>query len=65
MATCHTCNRTSRHKGMGREFIMTLSRTHSIPGGSGKHKTPQSGSRSSTSTPKTGAKDKTPVHTPR
>uniref|UniRef100_A0A3B4BL12 Uncharacterized protein n=1 Tax=Periophthalmus magnuspinnatus TaxID=409849 RepID=A0A3B4BL12_9GOBI len=65
MATCHTCNRTSRQKGMGREFIMTLSRTHSTPGSSGKHKTPQSGSRSSTSTPKTGGKDKTPVSTPR
>ncbi|KAK7899157.1 hypothetical protein WMY93_020010 [Mugilogobius chulae] len=65
MATCHTCNRTSRHKGMGREFIMTLSRTHSTPGSSGKHKTPPSGNRSNTTTPKTGGKDKTPTHTPR
>ncbi|CAL9691389.1 unnamed protein product [Knipowitschia caucasica] len=65
MATCHTCNRTSRHKGMGREFIMTLSRTPSTPGSSGKHKTPQTGRRSSTTTPKTGGKDRTPVNTPR
>lgn len=65
MATCHTCNKMSRHKGMGREFIPTLSRSHSTPGSTGKHKTPQSGSRSSSTTPKSIGKDKTPVHTPR
>ncbi|XP_070703200.1 UPF0711 protein C18orf21 homolog [Pempheris klunzingeri] len=64
MATCHTCNTTSRHKGMNREFIATLAKTHSTPGSSGKHKTPQSTSRASM-TPKTPGKDKTPVHTPR
>ncbi|XP_072303658.1 UPF0711 protein C18orf21 homolog [Eucyclogobius newberryi] len=63
MATCHTCNRASRHKGMSRDFIM--SRCHGTPGSSGKHKTPQSVSRSNTTTLKTGGKDKTPVHTPR
>ncbi|GAA6229926.1 UPF0711 protein C18orf21 homolog [Lates japonicus] len=65
MATCHTCNKTSRHKGMNRDILATLSKTHSTPGSTGKHKTPQSTSRSSTTTPKTPSKDKTPVHTPR
>uniref|UniRef100_A0A7N8XWT3 Si:dkey-184p18.2 n=1 Tax=Mastacembelus armatus TaxID=205130 RepID=A0A7N8XWT3_9TELE len=48
MATCHTCNKTSRHKGMNRDFIASLTKTHSTPGSTGKHKTPQSASRSST-----------------
>ncbi|XP_028255446.1 UPF0711 protein C18orf21 homolog [Parambassis ranga] len=65
MATCHTCNKTSRHKGMNRDFIATLAKTHSTPGSAGKHKTPQSGNRSSMTTPKTPGKDKTPAHTPR
>ncbi|XP_042362509.1 UPF0711 protein C18orf21 homolog [Plectropomus leopardus] len=65
MATCHTCNRTSRHKGMNREFIATLAKTHSTPGSVGKHKTPQSTHRASMTTPKTPGKDKTPAHTPR
>ncbi|XP_039978713.1 UPF0711 protein C18orf21 homolog [Xiphias gladius] len=65
MATCHTCNKTSRHKGMNRDFIATLAKTHSTPGSAGKHKTPQSTSRSNMTTPKTPGKDKTPVHTPR
>lgn len=65
MATCHTCNKTSRRKGMSREFLTTLSRSHSTPGSTGKHKTPQSVSRSSSTTPKSTGKDKTPVQTPR
>ncbi|XP_056256041.1 UPF0711 protein C18orf21 homolog isoform X1 [Seriola aureovittata] len=65
MATCHTCNKTSRHKGMNRDFIATLAKTHSTPGSAGKHKTPQLTSRSNSTTPKTPGKDKTPVHTPR
>ncbi|KAM7373063.1 hypothetical protein PAMP_007945 [Pampus punctatissimus] len=65
MATCHTCNKTSRHKGMNRDFIATLAKTHSTPGSAGKHKTPQSTSRPSMTTPKTPGKDKTPIHTPR
>ncbi|KAM9340263.1 UPF0711 protein C18orf21 homolog [Symphorus nematophorus] len=65
MATCHTCNTTSRHKGMNRDFIATLTKTHSTPGSTGKHKTPQSTNRSNMTTPKTAGKDKTPVHTPR
>lgn len=63
MATCHTCNKMSRHKGMGREFIPALSRSHSTPGSGSRYKTPPTGSRSSSSTPK--GKDKTPVNTPR
>ncbi|XP_075897482.1 UPF0711 protein C18orf21 homolog [Nelusetta ayraudi] len=66
MATCHACNTTSRHKGMNRDFIASLAKTHSsTPGSAGKHKTPQSASRSSTSTSKTAGKNKTPSHTPR
>ncbi|XP_010733083.1 UPF0711 protein C18orf21 homolog isoform X1 [Larimichthys crocea] len=65
MATCHTCNTTSRHKGMNREFLTTLAKTHSTPGSAVKHKTPQSTSRTNMTTPKTPGKDKTPVHTPR
>ncbi|XP_040909343.1 UPF0711 protein C18orf21 homolog [Toxotes jaculatrix] len=60
MATCHTCSKTSRHKGMNRDFIATLSKTHSTPGSTGKHKTPQSTGRPSMTTPKTPGKDKTP-----
>nr|XP_020462605.1 UPF0711 protein C18orf21 homolog [Monopterus albus] len=65
MATCHTCNKTSRHKGMNRDFIATLTKTHSTPGSAGKHRTLQSTSRSSGNTPRNPGKDKTPVHTPR
>ncbi|XP_054462334.1 UPF0711 protein C18orf21 homolog [Anoplopoma fimbria] len=65
MATCHTCSKTSRHKGMNREFIATLAKSHSTPGSAGKHKTPQSTHRANMTTPKAPGKDKTPAHTPR
>ncbi|XP_072227067.1 UPF0711 protein C18orf21 homolog [Leuresthes tenuis] len=65
MATCHACSKTSRHKGMNRDFITTFSKTHSTPGSVGKYKTPPSSNRSNTTTPKTPGKDKTPAHTPR
>ncbi|XP_075962189.1 UPF0711 protein C18orf21 homolog isoform X3 [Anarhichas minor] len=65
MATCHTCSKTSGHKGMNREFIATLARTRSTPGSAVKHKTPQSTHRANMTTPKTPGKDKTPAHTPR
>ncbi|XP_034748434.1 UPF0711 protein C18orf21 homolog [Etheostoma cragini] len=65
MATCHTCNKTSRHKGINRDFIASLAKTHSTPGSASKHKTPQSTHRAHPPTPKTPAKDKTPAHTPR
>ncbi|XP_075995757.1 UPF0711 protein C18orf21 homolog [Genypterus blacodes] len=65
MATCHTCNKTSRIKGANREFIAALSKTHGTPGSAGKHRTPQATSRSTTATPKSAGKDKTPVNTPR
>lgn len=62
MATCHTCNTTSRHKGTNRAFVASLS----TPGSATKRpKTPQSTSRAKTSTPRTPARDKTPVQTPR
>ncbi|XP_008293720.1 UPF0711 protein C18orf21 homolog [Stegastes partitus] len=65
MATCHACSKTSRHKGMNRDFTSTLAKTHSTPGSVGKYKTPQSAARSNMTTPKTPGKDKTPVHTSR
>ncbi|CAN9503988.1 unnamed protein product [Ophioblennius macclurei] len=65
MATCHTCTKTSRHKGMNRDFIVTLAKTHGTPGSAGKHKTPQSANRSGMTTPKTPGKNKTPGSTPR
>ncbi|XP_068188802.1 UPF0711 protein C18orf21 homolog isoform X2 [Antennarius striatus] len=65
MATCHTCSTPSRYKGMNRDFITNLARTHNTPGSAGKHKTPQSANRSNMTTPKTPGKDKTPGHTPR
>ncbi|XP_053189843.1 UPF0711 protein C18orf21 homolog [Scomber japonicus] len=65
MATCHTCNKTSRHKGMNRDCIATFAKTYSTPGSAGKHKTPQSTTRPSMATSKTPGKEKTPVHTPR
>ncbi|KAM9824224.1 UPF0711 protein C18orf21 homolog [Neosynchiropus ocellatus] len=65
MATCHTCNKTSRHRGMSREFITALTKNPCTPGSGGKHRTPQSSRRPNVPTPKTPGKDKTPVHTPR
>ncbi|XP_041823259.1 UPF0711 protein C18orf21 homolog [Melanotaenia boesemani] len=65
MATCHACSKTSRHKGMNREFIASFAKTHTPPGSAGKHKTPQSSNRSNMTTPKTPGKDKTPANTPR
>ncbi|XP_047240810.1 UPF0711 protein C18orf21 homolog isoform X2 [Girardinichthys multiradiatus] len=65
MATCHACSKTSIHKGVNRDFMASFAKTHSTPGSAGKYKTPQSGSRSNTTTPKSPGKDKTPSHTPR
>ncbi|XP_061752990.1 UPF0711 protein C18orf21 homolog isoform X2 [Nerophis ophidion] len=60
MATCHTCNRTSRHRGLNREFLPTSAKRDSAPGSAGKRdKTPQSAHRAPATTPKT------PSHTPR
>ncbi|XP_061520443.1 UPF0711 protein C18orf21 homolog isoform X1 [Phycodurus eques] len=63
MATCHTCSKTSRHKGLNRELLSTFH----TPGSGGKHKTPSSANRSAAaSTPaKTPGKDKTAPRTPR
>ncbi|XP_071396873.1 UPF0711 protein C18orf21 homolog isoform X2 [Centroberyx affinis] len=65
MATCHTCSKTSRHKGVNRDFTSTFSKTHSTPGSTGKRKTPQAANRAGTATPKSAGKDKTPCHTPK
>ncbi|XP_077447288.1 UPF0711 protein C18orf21 homolog [Stigmatopora argus] len=63
MATCHTCNKTTRHRGMNREYLSTLS----TPGSSSKQRTPLPANRTwSASTPgKTPSKNKTPQLTPR
>ncbi|XP_040044651.2 UPF0711 protein C18orf21 homolog [Gasterosteus aculeatus] len=66
MATCHTCSKTSRHKGMNRDFIATLAKTPTgTPGSAAKHKTPQSSHRANMTTPKNAGRDRTPAHTPR
>ncbi|XP_061598606.1 UPF0711 protein C18orf21 homolog [Cololabis saira] len=62
MATCYTCTKTSRHKGMERDFISTFSKSHCTPGSVGKPKTPQSSNKSNMKTP---SKNKTPSNTPR
>ncbi|XP_031651001.1 UPF0711 protein C18orf21 homolog isoform X2 [Oncorhynchus kisutch] len=59
VVTCHTCNSTSKHNGINRNFIATLSKSHCTPWSAGKHKTPQSTNRTNAS------KDKTPCSTPR
>ncbi|XP_061786871.1 UPF0711 protein C18orf21 homolog [Nerophis lumbriciformis] len=60
MATCHTCNKTSRHRGLNREFLPALAKRDCAPGSAGKRaKTPQSANRAPATTPKT------PSHTPR
>ncbi|XP_061616098.1 UPF0711 protein C18orf21 homolog isoform X1 [Phyllopteryx taeniolatus] len=59
MATCHTCSKTSRHKGMNRELLSTFH----TPGSGGKHKTPLSAAASTPA--KTPGKDKTARRTPR
>ncbi|XP_077600180.1 UPF0711 protein C18orf21 homolog [Stigmatopora nigra] len=63
MATCHTCNKTSRHIGMNRDAFSTFS----TPGSSSKLKKPLSTNKTwSVGTPgKTPNKNKTPQRTPR
>ncbi|XP_023831905.1 UPF0711 protein C18orf21 homolog [Salvelinus sp. IW2-2015] len=64
VATCHTCNNMSKHNGVNRNFMATLSKSHCTPWSAGKHKNPQSTNRSH-ATPKSASKDKTPCSTPR
>lgn len=62
MATCHTCNTASRHRGTNRAFIASLS----TPGSTNRRpKTPQSAGRGKANTPRTPGRDKTPSQTPR
>ncbi|XP_062342728.1 UPF0711 protein C18orf21 homolog [Osmerus eperlanus] len=65
MATCHTCNKTSKYSGVNRDMLASVSRTHSHTGSAAKRKTPQSSNRSYMATPKSASKDKTPSITPR
>ncbi|KAI5621842.1 UPF0711 protein C18orf21-like, partial [Silurus asotus] len=59
MATCHTCNRTSRQIGMNRDFLGALPRN--TPVSMSKCRTPQSANKV---TPKPNVHDKTPSRTP-
>ncbi|XP_037548731.1 UPF0711 protein C18orf21 homolog [Nematolebias whitei] len=65
MATCHACSKTTRHKGVNRDFLSTFAKTHCTPGSAGKHKTPQSSIKSNTTTPRPPGTNKTPTSTPR
>ncbi|XP_046875772.1 UPF0711 protein C18orf21 homolog [Hypomesus transpacificus] len=66
MATCHTCNKTSKYSGANRDMLFSVSRTHShTPGSAAKRKTPQSSDRSNIATPKSVSKEKTLSSTPR
>ncbi|XP_077363735.1 UPF0711 protein C18orf21 homolog isoform X2 [Festucalex cinctus] len=68
MATCHTCSKTSRQKGMTRDFLSAFPAPGSSSSSGGKHKTPPSAHGSTPrNTPgkKTPSKDKTPHRTPR
>ncbi|XP_014034009.1 UPF0711 protein C18orf21 homolog [Salmo salar] len=66
VTTCHTCNNTSKHNGVNRNFMATLSKSHCTPWSAGKHKTPQSTNRTNAmGIPKSASKDKTPWSTPR
>ncbi|KAL0961903.1 hypothetical protein UPYG_G00333160 [Umbra pygmaea] len=64
MATCHSCNNTSRQNCVNRDFIRALSKTQDTPRTSGKPKTPQSANRTP-ATPKFGTKDEPSRRTPR
>ncbi|XP_070968643.1 UPF0711 protein C18orf21 homolog [Oncorhynchus clarkii lewisi] len=66
VVTCHTCNSTSKHNGVNRNFIATLSKSHCTPWSAGKHKTPQSTNRTNAmGIPKSASKHKTPQSTNR
>ncbi|KAL4629879.1 hypothetical protein GN956_G17166 [Arapaima gigas] len=66
MATCHTCNRTSRQRGLSREAVAALSQNQRTPGASCKYgtpaRTPQSNSRANVALLK--SSEKTPSTTP-
>ncbi|KAL6456974.1 hypothetical protein MHYP_G00339370 [Metynnis hypsauchen] len=61
MATCHTCNKTSRQVGVNRDFLASFSKTYGTPASTSKRRTPQSANKS---TPKSGIHEKTPGRTP-
>ncbi|KAG7458207.1 hypothetical protein MATL_G00235640 [Megalops atlanticus] len=65
MATCHTCNKTSKNRGASRDFLAAISKGQGTPGNGGKQKgasrTPHSGNGGTL--PKSA--EKTPYGTPR
>ncbi|XP_012684970.2 UPF0711 protein C18orf21 homolog [Clupea harengus] len=65
MATCHTCNKTSRTCGPNRDFLTGLVKNPSTPRNAGKRKNPQSTSKGSMSTPSSASSQKSPFSTPR
>ncbi|XP_062846767.1 UPF0711 protein C18orf21 homolog isoform X2 [Trichomycterus rosablanca] len=60
ITTCHTCNKTSRHVGMNRDFLSALPKPPHTPSSAVKCKTPHSANK----TPKSGVQEKTPCRTP-
>ncbi|KAJ8267658.1 hypothetical protein COCON_G00128300 [Conger conger] len=65
MATCHTCDKTSRSRGISRDTVAALSRPQSTPGNFGKPKTPGRTPRSGGGKAPPKSTEKTPYGTPR
>ncbi|KAJ8334169.1 hypothetical protein SKAU_G00398080 [Synaphobranchus kaupii] len=65
MATCHTCNKTSRSRGISRDTVAALAKTHSTPGKSGKPKTAGQTPHSGGGKVLHKSAEKTPYGTPR
>ncbi|MGH0137874.1 UNVERIFIED_CONTAM: hypothetical protein FKN15_065035 [Acipenser sinensis] len=69
LVTCYSCNKTSRHSGVKRDFLAALSHNPNTPNSCGKRRdaarTPKSSGKGSVSHIKSGAKGKSPATTPR
>lgn len=69
LVTCYSCNKTSRHSGVKRDFLAALSHNPNTPNSCGKRRdaarTPKSTGKGSVSHIKSGAKGKSPATTPR
>lgn len=69
LVTCYSCNKTSRHIGVKRDFLAALSHNPNTPNSCGKRRdaarTPKSTGKGSVSHIKSGAKGKSPATTPR
>ncbi|XP_035283750.1 UPF0711 protein C18orf21 homolog isoform X2 [Anguilla anguilla] len=65
MATCHTCNRTSKSRGVSRDTVAALSKAHNTPRNSGKPKTAGRTPHSGGGKVLLKSTEKTPYGTPR